>query len=118
MSVHAHHTGLYESVCLAAAAHSGIGQEAVQADGLVGIIVGLLVLNLLLHIVLGVRIVVGRARTARTTLSLSRGSGVSWPEASALTGAFITDIAGTGLIVSLTLTVAGTGLIASLALGL
>ena len=59
-SVHAHHTCCNEVVGFAAAAYACVGKEAVQTDGFVRIDVSFLVLNLLLHAVLGIGIVVCR----------------------------------------------------------
>ena len=54
---------LDELVGLATAANAGIGEELVQTQRFVGIIVNLLILNAFLHRVLGIGIVVGRAGT-------------------------------------------------------
>ena len=56
-AIHLYHTCLDESICLATAAYTGIGEIAVQTYGFVWIVVLLLVLYLLLHAVLGMRIV-------------------------------------------------------------
>ena len=56
-TVHLYHTSLNEGICLATAAYTGIGEIAVQTYGFVWIVVLLLVLYLLLHAVLGMRIV-------------------------------------------------------------
>jgi hypothetical protein len=57
LAVHLYYASLDEAVGLATAAYTGISQEFVQTDWFIGINVSLLVLNLLLHAVLGVGIV-------------------------------------------------------------
>ena len=63
LTIHGDDTSLDKLISLTTAADTCIGQEFVQAQRLIGIIVDLLVLNALLQAVLSIRIVVGRMLT-------------------------------------------------------
>ena len=69
LTIDGHHTCLNELVGLATAAYTGISQELVQTDGLVGIEVLLLIFYTLLQAVLCIGIIVGRMLTV-TALTL------------------------------------------------
>ena len=61
LTIDRYHTGLDKLVGLATRAYTGIGQKLVKAQGLVGVYVVFLVLDALLHAILSIGVVVGRA---------------------------------------------------------
>ena len=63
LAVYGHYTCLYELISLTAAAYTGIGEELIQTQRLVGIVVDFLVLDTLLHAVLGIGVVSRRVLT-------------------------------------------------------
>ena len=103
IAIDRHHAGLDELVSLTTTAHSGISQKLVQTDRLVGVVVFLLVLNALLHAVLGTGVVVSCTRTesARTTLLAITATLLS------ITATGLTVAAALLTIATLVLTVAG-----------
>ena len=99
LTIDRYHTGLDKLVGLATRAYTGIGQKLVKAQGRVGVYVVFLVLDALLHAILSIGVVVGRA-LAET----------------AAVGAIATALIATGLMALIAALL--TGLIASLLAGL
>ena len=68
LTIDSHHTSLDKLVSLATAANTGISQELVQTDGLIGIEVLLLIFNTLLQRILGIGIIARRTLTIAALL--------------------------------------------------
>ncbi len=71
LSIDCDHTSQNELISLTTAAYSGIGKELVQTHRFHRIIVLFLILNALLHAILGIGIIVSRTRTETATLLLT-----------------------------------------------
>ena len=117
LTVYGDNASLDELVSFTTAANAGIGEELVQTDWLIGIIVLLLILNTLLEAVLGIRIVIATLLFLETTALGTVTTLLTWLIAALtilLTGTWL--IATTWLTTEFTLLallLAWTGLVAS-----
>ena len=108
LTVYGDNASLNELVSFTTAANAGIGEELVQTDWLIGIIVLLLILNTLLEAVLGIRIVIATLLFLETTALGTVTTLLTW-----LIAALTILLTGTWLIAALTILLAGTWLIAT-----
>ena len=101
LTIDSHHTSLDKLVGLATAANTGISQELVQTDGLIGIEVLLLIFNTLLQRILGIGIIARRTLTIAALLrTLSIATTLLTVTAALLIAALLT-VAATLLITTL-----------------
>ena len=107
LTIDSHHTSLDKLVGLATAANTGISQELVQTDGLIGIEVLLLIFNTLLQRILGIGII---ARRTLTIAALLRTLSI----ATTLLTVTAALLVATTLLIAALLTVASALLIATL----
>ena len=107
LTIDSHHTSLDKLVGLATAANTGISQELVQTDGLIGIEILLLIFNTLLQRILGIGII---ARRTLTIAALLRTLSI----ATTLLTVTAALLIATTLLIAALLTVAATLLIATL----
>ena len=108
LTIDLHHASLNELISFATRTNAGIGEILVQTDWFVRINMCLLILNLLLHAVLGMRIVAVNTRTAVvTTLTLLIGTLSLLVAAFSLLIATFTIVARTGLIATFSLPITG-----------
>ena len=116
LAIDGDNTGLDELIGLATAANTGIGKELIKANGLVGIVVLLLVLDTLFHRVLGIRIIVGRTFAEPTLLlvavRLARTGLIGVVSTTVRTGQTVRTV--TTLLARLVTTLLRTGLITAL----
>ena len=112
LTVHLHRSGLYELVGLATAADACIGQELIQADGLVRINVDLLIFDAFLQAVLGIGIQAALALVAIGRTLLAVALLTSLIAATLLTVALLTSlIAATLLAIALLTRLVATALL-------